>query len=475
MPIDIEARIARNPGDPAMRTVLEKLQGNILRGHGRDHTRNLFVTFSATADEIRAELIPLLAAIATSALQQQVRDDKSGVQPDRGPFANFFLSAAGYRELGFSSAQIRDCLPEHPPVASVQANFRDGMREHWRQLGDPHPDDWEIGYRSKIHALFLLADDDAARLDDTEQRVAKCLAKVGKLQVIERGQALRNAAGQGFEHFGYADGRSQPIFFESQLASEGSTERWNPLEPLSLVLTPDRAGGDQDAFGSFYVFRKLEQNVREFHRREQVLADALGLTGHDRDRVGAMAVGRFRDGTPLVAAQRAHAATPLPNDFRFDNTRGRCPFHAHIRKVNPRGDLAANIARPETEVERNRRIVRRGIPYGQVPIPPWEDQPLDERPTAGVGLLFGCFQASIGRQFAFIQERWVNRTDFPDGDTGIDPILGTPKAGDQNRWNLGWGSTDSKTIEFGRFVSMKGGEFFFAPSMPFLSVLRPPA
>jgi hypothetical protein len=41
------------------------------------------------------------------------------------------------------------------------------------------------------------------------------------------------------------------------------------------------------------VFRKLEQNVRRFKQVEEDPADALELTGDDRERAGAMIVGRF--------------------------------------------------------------------------------------------------------------------------------------------------------------------------------------
>ena len=117
--------------------------------------------------------------------------------------------------------------------------------------------------------------------------------------------------------------------------------------------------------------------------------------------------------------------------------------------------------------------MRRGIPYGQRNKQPWEAQSREELPTQGVGLLFACFQASIAHQFAFLQSMWSNRTDFPAG-AGVDPVIGTPMAGDSNRWPLSWGGDTSKRADFGKFVTLKGGEFFFAPSLPFLKLLAPP-
>jgi len=123
-----------------------------------------------------------------------------------------------------------------------------------------------------------------------------------------------------------------------------------------------------------------------------------------------------------------------------------------------------------------RRITRRGIPYGSRPEHPNAFQALEELPTRGVGLLFMCFQASIADQFAFIQASWANNENFVAPDTGRDPVIGQAGAGEpiQPAWPVQWGQPDTKSAAFGGFVTLKGGEFFFAPSIPFLKVLAPP-
>jgi deferrochelatase/peroxidase EfeB len=61
--------------------------------------------------------------------------------------------------------------------------------------------------------------------------------------------------------------------------------------------------------------------------------------------------------------------TADPNDFHYDlDPVGRqCPLFAHIRKTNPRGDVPRYIRPGTEEFERARRIVRRGITYGERP------------------------------------------------------------------------------------------------------------
>jgi len=70
--------------------------------------------------------------------------------------------------------------------------------------------------------------------------------------------------------------------------SDGTT-LWDPATGPAQVLVSDPFGGP-DACGSYFVFRKLEQNVKAFKTREQDLATAMGLTGDARELAGALVV-----------------------------------------------------------------------------------------------------------------------------------------------------------------------------------------
>jgi deferrochelatase/peroxidase EfeB len=118
----------------------------------------------------------------------------------------------------------------------------------------------------------------------------------------EYGNAIRNANGDGLEHFGYVDGISQPLFFKDEnerfkanaTPSSRSTLAWDPFAPLKLVLVKDPLVTTVDACGSYFVFRKLEQDVRAFKVAEQQIATALNFSGEERQRAGALVVGRSR-------------------------------------------------------------------------------------------------------------------------------------------------------------------------------------
>jgi len=215
-----------------------------------------------------------------------------------------------------------------------------------------------------------------------------------------------------------------------------------------------------------------------------------------------MAVGRYEDGTPLVLQPGDRGWTEsqnptTPNDFSYkgDPDGLKCPFHAHVRKSNPRLESVGSFAASD-EVELGHRIARRGITYGG-PLSAADD--LDGLPEKGVGLLFMCYQSDIWEQFEFIQRFWCNNPTFlepgksdingttanPNYDkTGLDAVIGQmqgaqfdPVIGEAPKppenWPQEWGKTTVKPEiesenQFGQFVTLKGGEYFFSPSITFL-------
>ncbi len=485
MPINLNAKKI-DPHNAQFETMLRNLQGNILKGHGREHSVSVFLGLHADAS-VAARFGAFAAAIVTSALKQ--RDETDQFNTHRVPgglFGNVYLSANGYRKLGFTEAQLTAAFVETPnSFGAGQSYFRVGMQAHGDELNDPPPTSWEPGYRDgKIDVMIQIADDDQAFLMRQANQLLSDVSGFADVLVVEHGDVLRNPQGDGIEHFGYVDGRSQPIYFVTDLPGEGTIQKWDPSEPLRRVLIPDPNTTEPDSFGSYVVYRKLEQDVLHFKTRERELADALGLVGADRERAGAMAVGRFEDGTPLALSQTDGFTPHQENDFQFDvdPAGAKCPFHAHIRKTNPRGDIRRNLVPGGSDevLERSRRITRRAIPYGTRAALPSDPQSLQDLPSTGVGLLFVCFQASIANQFAFMQRSWVDKDSFLVPGTGVDPVIGQVPGGGPapiaQLWPKQWGQAGNvQSFSFGQFVTLKGGEFFFAPSIAFFKSLAAPA
>jgi Dyp-type peroxidase family len=454
---ELDKPIAQDQID-SLREALKSLQGNILQGHGRDHSVHIFLRFTAPRPTVK-QWIARCAGDITSAQQQldEIAQYRQDSIPGRA-FMSFFLSASGYTYLDFAA-------PKDSPSIREQS-FINGMKKAHSILNDPPQEKWDEGYRQNIDAMILLADDDELLLQRKAHRLMEEVRAHADICAVEWGGVLRNAQGDAVEHFGFVDGRSQPLFFQSDLEwkrqTGDGTKVWDPGAGPDLVLVPDPHGRPQYDSGSYLVFRKLEQNVRGFKTYEKKLAQALGLTGEDAKRAGALIMGRFEDGTPVVLQRTAGRSDPVPNNFTYEDDPGglKCPFQAHMRKVNPRQKGTI-------------RIVRRGITYDERQQEPKDMPDLAELPSQGVGLLFMCYQRSIWKQFEYLQRELASQSK--EG-TGIDPVIGQPAEWETSRqkWPTQWGNPHKRPqpFTFHGFVTLKGGEYFFAPSIHFLKSMQ---
>ena len=107
------------------------------------------------------------------------------------------------------------------------------------------------------------------------------------------------------------------------------------------------------------------------------------------------------------------------------------------------------------------RIIRRGRTYGP-PLP--EDVMADDGQERG--LVFTCFNASIWRQFETIQTLWIDDGDPFGLGADKDFLIGQPD-GDGKMTIPGHPPFFLKPQP--RFVTMRGGEYLYRPS---ISALR---
>jgi Dyp-type peroxidase family len=337
--------------------------------------------------------------------------------------------------------------------------------------GESAPEHWEGGLGSpEVHVLVMISAMHERALEAHDQRLRAGLERNGGLSLLytDRGNALPGNA----EHFGYADGFAQPSIEGAgipDLPGQGapsSDGRWRPIRAGEFILgyadeegalPPAPPPNELSTNGSFLVYRKLHQDVVAFRAR---LAESARLYPGGEEQLAAKLVGRWRDGTPLdLSPERPDPAIVVDeqrnNAFSYhDDPAGmRCPIGAHVRRANPRLSLPF-----EGQLVNRHRLIRRGIPYGE-PLPAGAQDDGADR-----GVIFMCLQASIARQFEFIQSQWLGAGNSfglgEDQDALVGAQNGTPPAKmtvpGQPPFFLG---------PLSRVVTVKGGEYFFVPGL----------
>jgi Dyp-type peroxidase family len=412
--------------DVKLKPDLRDLQANILKGHGRTQAINLFFNIiDRKLFRAFAKNLPILNSLQQLRDSKEHKNDASYQSQDVVLLA---LSAKGLSDLGHSSK-----FQGHEA-------FNQGMSR--RPLKDKVAD-FEF---TDPHGWLMFATDDPKQLQNRLIPILSGSARAIEIVRIEHGKAYKNANGDGIEHFGYVDGRSQPLFLLEDLAIEQrieGTHLWNPKIPPAQILVDDPLS-PRGGWGSFFVFRKLEQNVAGFKAKEAELAAQLNLIGEHAERAGALVVGRSEDGTPIVESDSERSATRVPNNFNYasDKMGEKCPFHAHVRATNPR---IVN--------KKGFLMARRGITYGEREI---VDGEFKDSPSNGVGLLFQAYMASIEKQFEQTQINMAN--------AGDDPVIGLGIQRSQ-QWPCALPCGGTTALKFADFVTTRGGGYFFAPSL----------
>lgn len=465
--------------DPQLAVIYKNMQGNILKGHGRDHATMLFVSFIKNKlTDVKIMLKDFTENNVTSFYKQLWERERYKRNKVPGnTFGSVFITSKGYSLLEKGKNKLdKDA-------------FEEGMFKRANILNDD-PKKFEGWHNDDIHVMFLLADDDKTRMDKLVIDLLEKWKDIFKINHIEYGDAIRNENMDGLEHNGYVDGISQPLFLKDEVkeyvksnnikrdkAKENEGFVFNPIKPIDLVLIHDpyvKGAQAQNSYGSYFVFRKLEQNVQAFKNQEKKIGEDLYKDEEDRERVGARLVGRFEDGTPIqIQGEDKLISSGTFNNFIYDGplptdddpSGGRCPHFAHIRKTNPR----------ENGKFDDHTMARRGIPYGHrnisTEIPNIQPQ---QFPTGGVGLLFMSYQKCIENQFEVIQNKYANKFDNKLGDDGVDPVIGQIK-GKRNPYLFPDDGDVTKGVtlshQFDPHVHFKGGEYFFTPSITYLKSL----
>jgi Dyp-type peroxidase family len=466
--------------DPTMLD-LSNIQGNILRGYASfPHAHFLYLSISSV-DNARAFVQQLLDNDSVTPAQWRVKPDAT---------LNLALTFDGLRAFG---------LPEES-LATFPSEFQQGMRFRAKALGDvgdSSPDKWEEPWKTgRVHMLVMVYGSTPETLE------ARCLTLRKQLPAGVEELAPGQPAGRlqidgkttRKEHFGFLDGLTNPDVAgvpgddgperSQDVGNPDGGGRFRKIPAGEFILGYPGEGGElapmalphlltQDA--TYLVLRKLEQDVPKFRRYVEqqaesfarVLPDGLPAGATSQEFMAAKMMGRWKDGSSLVKYPDGPGGDPS-NAFGYaeDPAGARCPLGAHVRRTNPRDSLGFG-----GKTMSRRRLIRRGIPYGKHLAPGKQD-------GESRGIIFLAFNSGFD-QFEFVQQAWINFGDDFEQGNDTDPIAGRRQAVGGSReggrmmipGDEATGRRPFICFDIPRFVTTKGGDYFFVPSLTGLRLL----
>ncbi len=468
--------------------ILSEAQVGTLKPHGRDHVHCFFFKFTIENKFEIAEWIKKEIGKRVFSTHQQIEDSlayKKNLSYQGKTIFNIYLSNHCFIKLGYLKFEhdYRNQISRGAIAGDYPNNrgFWKGMYSI-HDLGDKEIQDWEYNYQQKSDGMILIADNDEKKIDKEISLLENTIQGIGEKLFVEKGKQLfyREKRKKIYvEPFGFRDGITKINFFRRGKPFELLKDRWK------LAL--------DDNYGTYLVFRKLEQNVALFNQKIIELKKELNIT---KAFAEAQVMGRFKDGTPLtlfssptdIKTERDLKNVKKFNKYFFDPNKTnyrkksafdddqkgfKCPFHAHIRKVNPRKPFD-DQQNPQDYSSLPKPIIRRSIPY--------DEKDITDNSRTGIGLLFMCLQKNIDKQFLKIQRFWSNDKpndyDIVNGE-GLDPIAGQPhnraRSPDirEQSWNNTWNgdkrNTLSKNIDFKDTVTFMGGFFLYGPPISFIN------
>lgn len=510
--------IQRKPPEPDVRAGLPvalpdappledagNVQAGILSAYpeGTDHGCLLLLQFAT----------PAALAAFLGGLRVSTEADKPGA----GDIAtNVAFTVEGLRAAGLSDVEIRE-LPDEfvqgmEGRAGILGDVRINHPRRWRlpalnwSLGVDAPDASENDptprvQMSAIHAVLQLRlcgapgnqpGSDRAQARETLMAAMKAAVAVDpgvKPLSIQWLHRKRNALGHTEEHFGFLDGDGQPVLTKAEAGPRYSSNQVHLGELLCgypnladksdpFAELPDRARALLKD-GSFMAVRKLRQDIEAL---ESALVEAQShpvASGQAMTREDFLAkmMGRWPGNHEKAGQPLAEVLGPNSNDFHFnkDKQGARCPFHAHVRRANPRITEPEGGGRPP-------RIMRRGMSYGE----PFDRRATDPQARRDSldrerGLVFMAYNANLGEQFEVVQ-RWLNGGNSSGSYSGdVDPFFGIAEPGRRRFFRF---ENEGQTIRMALdgsdrlhdaprpFVRLEWGAYLFAPSLKALAALR---
>ncbi len=474
--------------------------------------------------------------------------------------------------LAFSWTGLQKLGMAETSLASFLRPFREGMmqEDRLRRLGDRREGQWldtvqkggpewsantpspdrsqgarayqvevpgaslAIQTNAQVHAILLLYTQTVADADlwATDIKAALLPHGVTVVREVDLTLDVHDNSHFGREHFGFADGLSQPLPFDTSgavLINDTPVTSPDPVQgvPLGEIMLgylnghqevvpgPVVPGDDRTATarlephpeaqgfsdfglnGSYLVVRELRQDVPAFWRSMDSSAAAIraadpqGSAHVTADWVAERVIGRSKDGNLLCPGGY------LPVDAQGDPNNGflflerdrrglGCPIGSHVRRANPRDTLAPTADQGPTllAAANNHRILRRGRKYGSkydgitLKDPRLADPSQPDANQLDANQLDSnrADTADRGLLFMALNTDIARQFEFVQQTWLLNSNFGTlfqevdPLIGPEGRMTIPEDPL-RRTIQVKTFIQMVGGDYFFLPSLPALAYL----
>lgn len=368
-------------------------------------------------------------------------------------------------------------------IAMLPSEVTEGMHTRQRALADSDPEGWQLGAPGDALDVLVMiyAKDEPGRARMVAEQTQALVRAGAAVRPPELSCTLMQR-----EHFGFADGLSQP--FLAGLHPE-STRGEDMVATGEILLgyrnaydrvqtTPLWGDVDLGRNGTFLVFRKLEQDVPGLWswlaaQGRKLAPDDPAEAARLTEVIAAKLVGRWRSGAALALAPDADEprfARPEHlnafNYLRHDPQGLLCPISSHVRRANPR-DARGGTAAESKQIVNRHRIIRRGRSYG-TPMAV-ADAIAGRADGEARGLYFLCLQASVARGFEFIQQTWLANPGFLGLHREPDPLLGVH--GGTAQLTIPALPVRLRLTDVPAVVTNRGGGYFFVPSLTALRAL----
>lgn len=461
------------PIPPAVQLDRHDMQGLLASGYSSLPVARFLLLQITQAERAKAWLKTIIPAITvvgrrSDTVALNVAFTYSGMEQLQAPSLTLHTFSQEYQEGMTASHRARllgDCDTNDP--------------RHW-QWGGPETKRVDV-----LLMLYARSASDIINELDRYQNTLDGLVVVHQLDMPQVPNVRK-------EHFGFHDGISQPTVNGLTRSSSAESDRNRPIAAGEFVLGYENQYGEKlnsplwprdlaepvdfGRNGTYIVLRQLSQDVYGFWR--SVRQNAMKQYGKGDVatclHVAARWVGRWPGGAPVtLSPMDDDPRLADTNDFVFmpnDPIGERCPMGAHIRRANPRDSLGTS---PDESIKlvNKHRLLRRGRVYGPPVISSMEPadilNQLDGQPddTQDRGLNFVALNASISRQFEFVQHTWLQNTKFAGLYNDADPITG------QAPFTTPGLPFALRTSPLPLFITVRGGAYFFMPGLEALRLL----